>query len=98
VYGPDVLTLGHVDQAASEESHTVGGLVVVQVLEAPATDVGLLIHEARSITDHPQEVLLLHLAQVLIQEVIGCSEANQRVGYRNLIPRSIFNQPATHRK
>lgn len=71
-----VLTLGHVHQAACEQGHTVGGLVVMQVLEPPAADVGLLVHVACSVADHLQEVLLLHLAQVLKEEVIRCGESD----------------------
>lgn len=91
-----ILTLGHVDQAACEQSHTVGGLVVVQVLKAPAAIVRLLVHEPCDISNDLEEALLLVSIQVLIQEVICCCECNQRVCHRNFIPRSIFDKPATH--
>jgi len=70
--------------------------MVVQVLEPPASDVGLLIHQARCIAYHLQETLLLPLVQVLIQEVIGCGKPNQRVSQRNFIPGGVFDQPAIH--
>lgn len=88
-----MLTLRHVDQAASQEGHAVGGLVVVQVLEAPPPHVGLLIHEARGVADHLQEALLLRLAQVLEQEVVSGGEAHQGVGHGNLVPGGVFHQP-----
>lgn len=89
------LTLGHEDQASCEQSHAVSGLVVVQVLKSPASDVGLLVHQARRVADHLQEALLLALVQVLVQEVVSSGEPNQRVRQRNLIPGGIFDQPAT---
>lgn len=70
-------TLGHVDQTSCEQSHAVCGLMVVQVLEPPATDVGLLIHQAGLVADHLQEMLLLAFVQVLVQEVVGSGKSNQ---------------------
>lgn len=87
------LTLVHNHKTASQKSNTVGGLVVVEVLKSPATVVWFLIHVAWSIPNHLQETLLLNFTKVIIQEVICRSEANQRVSYWNLIPRSIFHHP-----
>lgn len=89
------LTLGHVNQASCEQSNTVGGLVVVQVLEPPASDVGLLVHETRGVADHLEETLLLALVQVFVQEVVSGGKPDQRVRQRNFIPGGIFHQPAT---
>lgn len=83
----------HVDEAASQKGHAVGGLVVVQVLEAPPTHVGLFIHEAWGVSDHLQEALLLGLAQILEQEVVSSGEAHQGVGHWNLVPGGVFHQP-----
>lgn len=91
---PYLLTLGHVNQASCEQSHTVGGLVVVEVLETPPPNVGLLVHEARRVADHLEETLLLALVQVLVQEVVGGGKPDQRVRQRDFIPGGIFDQPA----
>ncbi len=76
---PHPLTLGHVHQASCKQSHTVCGLVVVQVLEPPATDVRLLVHQAGRVADHLEETLLLALVQVLVQEVVSGGKPDQRV-------------------
>lgn len=89
------LTLVHENEAAGEQRHAVGGLVIVQVLEPPAAAVGLLVHVAGGIADHLQEALLLGLAQVLVQEVVGRGEAHEGVGQGNLVPWSVFHQPET---
>ena len=88
-----LLTLGHVHQASRQQRHTVGWLVVVEVLEAPAAHVRLLVHQARGVADHLQEALLLSLAQELKQEVICRGEARQGVGDRDLVPGSVLHQP-----
>lgn len=71
------LTLCHVNQTASQQGHTVGGLVVVKVLESPASDVRLLIHQARGVADHLEETLLLALVQVLVHEVVSGGKPHQ---------------------
>lgn len=88
------LTLCHVNQAASQQGHAVGGLVVVQVLKPPASDVRLLVHQARGVADHLEETLLLALVQVLVHEVVSGGKADQRVGQWNLVPGSVLDQPA----
>lgn len=88
------LTLCHVNQAASQQGHAVGGLVVVQVLKSPASDVGLLVHQARGVADRLEEALLLALGQVLVHEVVRGGKPHQGVGQRDFVPGSVSDQPA----
>lgn len=88
------LTLCHVNQTASQQGHTVGWLVVVQILKSPASDVRLFIHQARGVADHLEETLLLASVQVLVHEVVSGGKADQRVGQWNFVPGSVFDQPA----
>ena len=67
--------------------------MVVEVLEAPAAHIRLLVHQARGVADHLQEALLLSLAQELKQEVICRGEAGQGVGDWDLVPGSVLHQP-----
>lgn len=93
-----VRTLVHENEASCEQSHAIGGLMVVQVLKAPSSPVRGFIHVARGIGNHFKKLLLLRLAQVVVQEVVGSGKAHQGVGERDFIPGSILHQPGEEEK
>lgn len=66
----------------------------MQVLEAPASDVGFLVHQTGRVADHLKEALLLALVQVLVQEIVSGGKPNQGVRQGNFIPRGVFDKPA----
>lgn len=83
-------TFIHQNQASCQQSHTVGRLMVVQVLETPSTPIGSFVHVSRGVGNYLKESLLLRLAKIVIQKVISSGKSNQRVSKRDFIPWCIL--------
>lgn len=59
-------TLIHQNKASCQQGHTVGRLVVVEVLEAPSTSVWCFVHISRGIGNYLKKSLLLSLAEIAV--------------------------------